>query len=177
MSEINKIKVKGVVYNLGELSSGSGGSGGISNCSPYIVTRQDILDITVGAHLDVEATISLIEEIGIHTVLESGTYYGLGFALYGVEDYNQGLIMHFSYDSCGGINVLEILDLTFDTEENDLITVLRTNKSDIESHIFTDSYMEMYSIKFGVIAIEDMSEIKSYLSLEKLKSIFVKDND
>ena len=161
------------------LGLGSGGS------SPYVVTIQDLRDITVGAHLDVEATISLIQELGLKTTLTSQTNFtGISVSKDGqFEPRISFAPFRFGYYDCASVYQINVFGQSFGVgNENNIITALRSKKAEIESHIVSEGSWSSEMPAIGVLAVinNDVPALSidglSYLSLEKLRRIFVKDN-
>lgn len=162
---------KNVVAKTLNLSSGGG--------SPYVLTKQDLIDITVGAHLDVEATISLIQELGLDPIL-TDLYEEIGFSMtdnghFETRFYSQPFA--FLYYDCSSEYIINMFGHTFGVgNENNLITALRSKKADIENYLVDGSSWEVPFIGALVINNAGNSGTGSLLPLEKLRSIFVKDN-
>lgn len=157
---------------------------GTGGCSPYIVTIQDLRDITVGAHLDVEATISLIQELGLKTTLTNQrNYTGISVSNDGQFDARINVTpFTFRYYDCASAYEINVFGQSFGVgNENNIITALRSKKAEIESHIVSEGSWGNEIPAIGVLAVINnnsslpMSSL-SYLPLEKLRNIFVKDN-
>ena len=161
------------------LNLGSGGG------SPYVLTKQDLIDITVGAHLDVEATISLIQELGLETTLTSQQNFT------GISVSNDGRFepriyvtpFTFRYYDCASEYEINVFGQSFGVgNENNMITALRSKKAEIESHIVSEDSWSSEMPPIGVLAVINNNvsassmDSLSYLPLEKLRRIFVKDN-
>ena len=170
-------KAKNTVAKTLDLGSGGG--------SPYIVTIQDLRDITVGAHLDVEATISLIQELGLKTTLTSQQNLTGIFVSKDGRFEPRIYITPFSfvYNGCASEYYINIFGQGFGVgNENNMITALRSKKAEIESHIVSEDSWSNAMPAIGVLAVinNDVQALSidsiSYLPLEKLRRIFVKDN-
>ena len=151
------------------------GSGG---CSPYVLSIQDLSDITEGAHLDVEATISLIQELGLNTTLIAN-WEQTGFCMSNSREWNSSTHAQpftFRYYDFASEYELNIFGHSFGFgNENNLITALRSKKAEIESYIVNDiSYEEIPLV--GALLISNEGPILGCLPVEKLRRIFVKDN-
>lgn len=156
------------------------GLGGVG--SPYVLTKQDLKDITVGAHLDVEATISLIQELGLETTLIEHSWY------IGISVSNDGLFnprvyvtpLNFRYYNCASEYEINVFGQSFGVgNENNIITALRSKKAEIESHIVSEGSWSDEIPAIGVLAVVNNntpSNVLCYLPLEKLRRIFVKNN-
>lgn len=172
-----EVKLDETAKNVVAKSLNLGGVG-----SPYIVTIQDLRDITVGAHLDVEATISLIQELGLETTLTDPSSY------IGISVSNDGLFnprvyvtpLNFRYYNCASEYEINVFGHAFGVgNENNIITALRSKKAEIESHIVSEGSWSDEIPAIGVLAVVNNntpSNVLCYLPLEKLRSIFVKDN-
>lgn len=176
--EMTGIQVGGQKYKAPQ-------GGGASVGSPYIVTIQDLRDITVGAHLDVEATISLIQELGLETTLTSQTNYtGISVSKDGqFEPRIYVTPFTFRYYDCALEYEINVFGKSFGFgNENNIITALRSKKAEIESHIVSEGSWNDEIPAIGVLAVVNNTSSNvlkgslRYLPLEKLRSIFVKDN-
>ena len=175
-----EVKLDETAKNVVAKTLGLGSGGG----SPYVVTIQDLRDITVGAHLDVEATIALIQELGLKTTLTSkGNYTGISVSNDGQFDARISVTpFTFSYYDCASQYQINVFGKSFGVgNENNIITALRSKKAEIESHIVSEGSWSNAMPAIGVLAVINnnsslpMSRL-SYLPLEKLRRIFVKDN-
>lgn len=156
-----------------EAGGGQGGAG-----SPYVLTIQDLRDITLGAHLDVEATISLIQELGLDTTL-TNEYEVIGICMskdgkWMDRVYSQPF--SFRYYVCASEYEISIFGRSFGSgNENNIIKALRSKKEDIESYIIEDVSDEELPF-IGALLVNNAGAILNCLPLEKLRNIFVKDN-
>lgn len=170
--EMTGIQIGGQKYKAPQ---GGGASGG----SPYVLTKQDLKDITVGAHLDVEATISLIQELGLDNILISQNET-LGFSMTDNGSFNSRFYSQpfaFFYYSCASEYIINMFGHTFGVgNENNLITALRSKKADIENYFVDGSGWEVPFIGELVISSAGRLDTGKLLPLEKLRSIFVKYN-
>ena len=176
-----EVKLDETAKNVVAKTLGLGSGGG----SPYVLTIQDLRDITVGAHLDVEATIALIQELGLKTTLTSqGNYTGISVSNDGQFDARISVTpFTFRYYDCAREYEINVFGQSFGVgNENNIITALRSKKAEIESHIVSESFLYYEMPAIGVLAVinNDVSSVPmsslSYLPLEKLRRIFVKDN-
>lgn len=175
-----EVKLDETAKNVVAKTLGLGSGGG----SPYIVTIQDLRDITVGAHLDVEATISLIQELGLKTTLTSQQKL-TGISVSNDGQFNARICVTpftFRYYDCASEYEINVFGQSFGVgNENNIITALRSKKAEIESHIVSEGSWSGEMPAIGVLAVINnkssvpMSSL-SYLPLEKLRNIFVKDN-
>ena len=175
-----EVKLDETAKNVVAKTLGLGSTGG----SPYVVTIQDLRDITVGAHLDVEATIALIQELGLKTTLTNQrNYTGISVSNNGQFDARITVTpFTFRYYDCASAYEINVFGKSFGVgNENNIITALRSKKAEIESHIVSESSWSEEMPAIGVLAVINntssvpMSSL-SYLPLEKLRRIFVKDN-
>ena len=175
-----EVKLDETAKNVVAKTLGLGSGGG----SPYVLTIQDLRDITVGAHLDVEATIALIQELGLKTTLTSqGNYTGISVSKDGQFDARIFVApFTFRYYDCAREYEIYVFGQSFGVgNENNIITALRSKKAEIESHIVSEDSWNNEIPAIGVLAVINnkssvpMSSL-SYLPLEKLRNIFVKDN-
>ena len=155
-----------------EVGSGSGSS------SPYVLTIQDMRDIAVGAHLDVDATISLIEELGLSTTISTSNSVGICM---NNENSWDGRIyktpFKFTYYDCASEYVIYVFSHSFGVgNETNVITALRSKKEDIESYIVSESDWNSEIPFIGALVVNDGNGIISCLPIEKLRKLFVKDN-
>ena len=152
---------------------------GSTGCSPYVLTKQDLIDITVGAHLDVEATISLIQELGLETTLTNQSAQ-IGFSMTNDGSYETRIYAQpfaFFYYDCASEYELNIFGHSFGFgNNNNLITALRSKKAEIENYIVDGNYWEVPFIGVLVIDNDVKSVTVSLLPLDKLRRIFVRDN-
>ena len=176
-----EVKLDETAKNVVAKTLGLGSGGG----SPYIVTIQDLRDITVGAHLDVEATIALIQELGLKTTLTSqGNYTGISVSNDGLFEAKISVTpFTFRYYDCASEYEINVFGQSFGVgNENNIITALRSKKAEIESHIVSKDSLREEIPAIGVLAVinNDVPALPvsslSYLPLEKLRNIFVKDN-
>lgn len=176
-----EVKLDETAKNVVAKTLGLGSGGG----SPYIVTIQDLRDITVGAHLDVEATISLIQELGLETTLTSPDHYtGISVSKDGrFETRIYVTPLAFRYYDCASEYEINVFGKSFGVgNENNIITALRSKKAEIESHIVNEGSWSNEMPAIGVLAVINnyVSALSisslSYLPLEKLRRIFVKNN-
>ena len=170
--EMTGIQVGGQKYKAPQ---GGGSTGG----SPYVLTKQDLRDIMVGAHLDVEATISLIQELGLETTL-TNQYAQIGFSMTNDGSYETRIYAQpfaFYYYNCASEYEINIFGQSFGVgNDNNIITALRSKKAEIENYIVDGSAWEVPFIGVLVIDNDVKSLTVNYLPLEKLRRIFVKDN-
>ena len=170
-----EVKLDETAKNVVAKTLGLGSGGG----SPYVLTKQDLRDITVGAHLDVEATISLIQELGLETTL-TNKEEEIGFSMtnngnFDTRFYSQPFA--FLYYNCASEYEINVFGHTFGVgNENNLITALRSKKADIENYFVNGSSWEVPFMGGLVINNAGSSGTGSLLPLEKLRRIFVKDN-
>lgn len=153
-----------------------GGQGGAG--SPYVLSIQDMRDITIGAHLDVEATISLIQELGLNTIL-TNPYEQIGICMSSSRQWVSRVYSQpfaFRYYDCASEYEINIFGNAFGVgNETNLITALRSKKTDIESYI-VDNILDEEIPFIGALLVNNEGESLNCLPLEKLRNIFVKDN-
>lgn len=165
-----------VVDDIAEKYEGGGQGGGSG--SPYVLAIQDLRDMAIGAHLDVEATISLIQELDLDTTLIT-QWEQIGFCMSNDGEWRSRVYSQpfaFRYYDCASEYEINVFGMMFGVgNENNLITALRSKKADIESYIVENiSDEEMPFV--GVLLINNEGEMLGCLPVEKLRSIFVKDN-
>lgn len=174
--EVEGTELVDVVDDIAEKYEGGGQGGGSG--SPYILTIYELGYITVGAHLDVEATISLIQELGLNTTL-TNQYEIIGFCMSNDGEFKTRIYSQpfaFRYYDCASEYEINVFGMMFGVgNENNLITALRSKKADIESYIVENISDE--EIPFiGALLVNNKGESHNVLPVEKLRKIFVKDN-